>query len=802
MTAVREWTAGTTLAGRYVLVRRVGSGTTGEVWRADDLQAQQPVALKRLQVPQLPVARLEREAALATALQHPNIVRTTGIIRDGAQVCLVQEFIAGGDSRRLRGRPWQSWAQPLADIAAALEAAHVAGLVHLDLTPGNVLLEAAGPARLADFGVATAVGSSGHAPGSPYARSPAQWRGEAAVPADDLYGLGALAYEWLSGHPPYYPDIRAARVLAGPPDSAHTVGGAAATPGELLRLVDGLLSTEATQRPSLAEVRATLAACCAATLAADSPGAVEVAGRALPTVARPPAPWVPCPPAVGMAVPAEATPPFRWAPDASARPPAGPATSRWSLGRGALVALMVVAVVVAVAWQPAPAPRPMAAVVGQSTRGPAQGARLAVAAPLQVPTDPVALARMAAAKSAADDARDRYHQLRIVLEKQPVAVWGGALWVAAQAAEGEAQTAYGKLEFAAAEHHWQLGLKALQSVRAARAPALALALSTGAAALARPDSKAAVTAYGRALAIDPGQPLAAAGLRRAAVLDRVTHLLDTALIDEHAGRAAAAVAGYQQALALDPATTAARSGLARLQQAAGVATYRHTLAEAWRLLSAGQREAAKATFQRAAALQPGATEPAEGLAQVASAAQSAGLGGMRAQAEAAERGEHWAAAEALYTAALAQEPGVSFASLGRDRTGPRARLDAQLQAVLDEPAQALRPALRQMARVWLQQAAEALPPRARLQQQSLGVARLLASAERPVLLTVQSDGLTQVAVLRQQRLGTLTEATLEVLPGHQVIVGTRAGYRDVRREVEVVPDTVPAPVMVRCEERI
>ena len=409
---------------------------------------------------------------------------------------------------------------------------------------------------------------------------------------------------------------------------------------------------------------------------------------------------------------------------------------------------------------------------------------------------------MAAAKSAADEARDRYRELRTSLEKQPVAVWGGAPWVAAQAAAGEAQTAYGKLNFAAAEHAWQAGLQALQSVRAARAPALAQALREGAVALARPDAKGATAAFARALAIEPGQPLAAAGLRRAAVLDRVTHLLDTALIDEHAGRTEMATMAYRQALALDPATRSAQLGLTRLQQATGVATYRHTLAEAWRLLSAGQREAARATFQRAAALQPGATEPTEGLAQVAALARSAGLTAVRAQAEAAERGEHWAAAEALYAAALTQEPGVSFASSGRERTGPRARLDAQLQAVLDEPAQALRPALRQMARVWLQQAVEAPPPRARLQQQSLEVARLLAAAERPVLLTVQSDGLTQVAVLRQQRLGTLTEATLKVLPGRQVIVGTRAGYRDVRREVDVAPDTVPAPVMVRCEERI
>lgn len=253
MTERREWSPGTTVAGHFVLVRRLGAGSSGEVWRADDLQAQRAVALKRLQLPQFPVARLEREAALAAALNHPRLVRTEAVVRDGAQVCLVQEYVPGGDARRLRGRPWQEWVPALLEIAEALEAAHAAGLVHLDLTPGNVLLDERAGARLADFGVAVAVGSTGEAPGSAYARSPAQWRGEVAVPADDLYGLGALAYEWLTGHPPYYPDIRAARVLAGPPAVPRAAGGAS-TPLALVELVMALLRPEPAERPSLAEL--------------------------------------------------------------------------------------------------------------------------------------------------------------------------------------------------------------------------------------------------------------------------------------------------------------------------------------------------------------------------------------------------------------------------------------------------------------------------------------------------------------------------------------------------------------------
>jgi eukaryotic-like serine/threonine-protein kinase len=193
---------------------------------------------------------------------------------------------------------------------------------------------------------------------------------------------------------------------------------------------------------------------------------------------------------------------------------------------------------------------------------------------------------------------------------------------------------------------------------------------------------------------------------------------------------------------------------------------------------------------------------AEGLAQVDAGNRSAQLAGLKARAAAAEQGERWAEAQSLYEAALAAEPGVSFATAGRERAAARARLDAQLQGVVDDPAQALRPALRQMARVWLEQAAQQPLPNARLKQQSLGVARLVAAAERPVRLVIQSDGETQLTVLRVRRLGGVSEATVEVLPGKVVVVGTRPGYRDVRREIEVSPDSTPAPLVVRCEERI
>lgn len=796
MTSGAEWGPGTTVAGRYVLVRRLGTGGSGEVWCADDLQGRRAVALKRLRLPRLPAARLEREAALVGGLDHPRIVKTTGLVRDGASLCLVQDYVAGGDSRRLRGRPWHEWAPVLLAVASALEAAHAAGLVHLDLNPGNVLLDEDGNARLADFGVAAALGETGTAAGSPYARSPAQWRGAPAEPADDAYGLGALAYEWLTGHPPHYPDITAARVLAGPPPIPRSPS--LLPPAELTSLVMRLLTVERTERATLAEVRDCLSRLLAEGRV-DGPEA-QAAARAMPVLQPPPE--------VGPAGTAAGA--TGWRPPGPELFPAEGAIARpWWRSAGALLGSLGAAAAVAAVmlWKPAPLPvpklEPNAAAARPAAAGATRDAKPGTAeAKPRVPTDPAELSRMAARKSAADEYRDAYRRERDRLAKLPVAAWAEAPWQQAQGVDAKAQTLYDGLEFDQAGAAWRDGLRQLQAVAAARGPALASALSAGAAALAKPDSAAAKAAFGQALAIQPGHAGAMAGMRRAGTLDEVTHLLDRARLDEQSGRSAEAMAGYRKALALDAATGAATAGIARLQRAGAEASWRGTLAEAWQQLAAGQRDAARASFERAARLRPGAPEVAEGLAQVEAGNRSARLAGLRTRAAAAEKVERWAEAEALYREALEAEPGVSFAAEGRERAGARARLDASLQGVVDDPKQALRPALRQMARVWLEQAAQQPAPRGRLQQQALTVARLVAAAERPVTLVLESDGQTQVTVMRVKRLGVIERATVEVLPGTVVVVGTRPGYRDVRREVEVAPDGNPAPLSVRCEEKI
>ncbi|MDQ2642046.1 MAG: protein kinase [Pseudomonadota bacterium] len=249
--------AGRRLADRYVLKERLGDGGHAEVWAAADERAGgHQVALKFLHLRSctaeeaLPLLR--HEARMAQRLDHPGVLRVEEPQRDGQYVFLPIEFAPGGGALRLRGAPWRRVLPVLLQVAGVLQHAHERGVVHRDIKPGNVLFSAGGLVRVSDFGTSTQLGSAeAPAAGSPFSASPQQLRDEPATPADDVYGLGALAYELLTRYPPFYPQFDAQRVQVEDPPPPVPVHPA---PAALLDLVQAMLARDALARPSLESV--------------------------------------------------------------------------------------------------------------------------------------------------------------------------------------------------------------------------------------------------------------------------------------------------------------------------------------------------------------------------------------------------------------------------------------------------------------------------------------------------------------------------------------------------------------------
>jgi serine/threonine protein kinase len=212
------------LAGRYHLLEVLGSGATGTVWRAWDLREQRFVAVKLLRAPARPsapsgpagsaesdpVVRFVREQAVRVA--HPHVAAPTGWVADDDRVALTMELARGGSLADLaadrHGQPFGAAyvAELLDQLLDGLAAVHAAGVVHRDVKPANLLLEATGRARphlrLGDFGIAAPAGQpGGEAVGTPGYAAPEQLLGALPDPRQDLHAVGVTARRLLGRAP-------------------------------------------------------------------------------------------------------------------------------------------------------------------------------------------------------------------------------------------------------------------------------------------------------------------------------------------------------------------------------------------------------------------------------------------------------------------------------------------------------------------------------------------------------------------------------------------------------------------------
>ena len=352
------------------LLRPLGRGGMGEAWLARDAERSEEVVAKVVPAEASPekVALLRREARLVRKLAHPRIVPVYGFRSGERGSAVTQRYMAGGDAGRKRGAPPLEVARLVRDVAEALEYLHGLGVVHRDVKPSNVLLDEQGRAFLADFGIAAVAwgdeeGIVLRGGGSRSSLSPQQIAGEPAQPADDLYALGSLLFELLSGRPPFLREASDEEIRTLPPPP---VASPFPVPDALRELVASLLAKSPEDRPpSAAAAREALQAI------------EEQLGGSLPALPGPPVRLQP-PPRVSAdpVVPAELR-------DRASRLGSRPARAGLSAGQVTLLAALGVALVVAVAWLPRWA---------QAPAMPAPAAEAARPAPADPPAAPEATA--------------------------------------------------------------------------------------------------------------------------------------------------------------------------------------------------------------------------------------------------------------------------------------------------------------------------------------------------------------------------------------------------------------------------
>ena len=208
---------GKIFAGRYRIVKQIGRGGMADVYLAKDLILDgEEVAVKVLrtnyQTDPIAVARFQREARAMADLDHPHIVRITDIGEEDGQQYLAMEYVAGLDLKRYIKEHYplsnEEAVRIMGQILLAMRLAHARGIVHRDLKPQNILLTPDGTAKVTDFGIAvafaeTSLTQTNSMLGSVHYLSPEQARGSKATFQSDIYAMGIIFYEMLTGHIPY-----------------------------------------------------------------------------------------------------------------------------------------------------------------------------------------------------------------------------------------------------------------------------------------------------------------------------------------------------------------------------------------------------------------------------------------------------------------------------------------------------------------------------------------------------------------------------------------------------------------------
>ncbi|HKR34800.1 MAG TPA: protein kinase [Steroidobacteraceae bacterium] len=783
--------SGQELSARFVLVRRLGTGGSGEVWLAQDRERGCFVALKILSDDLMQdvaaIAALQRECEHVRMLDHPNVLRIDGLYRSSRHTWIAMDYASGGDLSQLRGRGHVEIVRAVAPIAAALAHAHRAGIVHRDVKPSNVLLSSDGSPRLADFGMALVMATKPAANagrGSPHSMSPQQAAGAAASTADDLYGFGAMLHELLSGYPPSYGDGKLATTTG-----KNIAVLPASVPEPLARLVAQLLAESPADRPAdMTSVERELAA----VLAAPPVPTVERVNQPTPT----PNPIRIEPP--GFRAPVQGEPLRgewqRAAPQTANADELRRQGFRRGIGAAALgLGIAGIAVVFFVLPRLVEKEQPARYVPAASS---------VPAKPEEKAKKEVDFAALARAKQDADDRRAPIEERLKKLAARAADQWGGEEFRRANEELAAGDKDYEAREYITALEHFSAIEPLLTTLEKRAGEVLAAQLKGGATALQEGRSADAKAAFVLATKIEPGNKAAEHGLKRATTLDQVLNLVATAERMEKESNPVGAVEQFRKALALDAEAPRAADGIARIEARFAADAFASTMARGYAALAKADYTGARSAFEAARRVRPNAPEIPQALKQIEQEQRTGVISAKLGVAQEHESHERWADALKEYRAVAELDSTVAAAQEGIERVTPRVALNEQLELYLTQPERLFSQPVRAAARDTLARAASITNQGPVLQKQLATLKDWITRADVPVSIALQSDNVTQVTIYRVGPLGTFAERSLELVPGSYTVVGTRPGYRDVRREINVRPGAASEPVVIRCEDRI
>jgi serine/threonine protein kinase len=802
------------LLSRFSLIRPLGEGAMGQVWLVRDLELQVDIAIKALnpRLLDLPgrIDLLKNECRNTRRLSHPNIVRVFDFHRTPRGGVISMEYIEGQDlvayRRNLQYGNYVEMLSLLQPITDALAYAHQMGLVHRDVKSSNILIDTRHTPHLTDFGIAGVFKSGSDAlditsGGSLYSMSPQQLEGIQPRPSDDIYALGVLMYELLTGSPPFYPDITADKIRTHRPPPVNRrladLQLSGAVPILLEDLIDQMLAKTAGERPAdMQTISRSLLAIDQRTTTQTVPPAAGVQGSPANRRHQPTAKTV-----IPMQV------------STSYRTKQGPEDARRHNFFKILVLVTVFAGLIAggglLLYFLSKHPLETTAVVDPQPEPQVQAEKKAAQPPQKQPealpdatgvaTDP---AQTAQQRQAAEQKLAEYTELKNELDHRGAEQWGGEAYVGIRETARQADTLLMDQAYPLATEKYSEAIAGAGALKDQAGEALERLLQEGQTALDQGDGPLAQEKFSTALMIDPANALAQKGLQRSKTIEEVMQLMATGKQHEENNRLSVALADYQAALDLDPEAETAQAGLKRVKSKIRDQEFQRLISQGLAAYHSHDYRLARTKLLKAKSFKPDSREVRDALIQVDTAIRLSQIEKFKQEALASADAEAWARALDAYLQILKIDPTIQFAIQGKQQSLQHIQIEKRIDFFLNTPGILENDKQMENAVKLLQETNAVASRGPKLSTRLDKLEKLIIDAQTPVKVVIESDSLTDIAVYRLGKLGRFAERELDLKPGTYTVVGARDGYKDIRRKIVIKAGQKPMRIVIKCTVKI
>ncbi|MEM9171425.1 MAG: protein kinase [Pseudomonadota bacterium] len=752
------------LGDRYALIQRLHLGSQSEVWLARDERSGIPVAIKLL-TPKAAkladrVAAFEEEWRIARGLNHHHTVRALARV-PGERPGYAMQYIDGTDFASLVATQPDVWLPAALVLIDTLDYWHRKGVVHGDIKPSNCLLDRRGAAYLGDFGCAQMIDTPRPVScGSDAYASAEQRDAQPAHPHDDIFAFAQTCAELLNSEP--------------------NASFGERLPADVVVVLNAARGARGT-RPSAAEIRDAFAT------AGVARGHVDLEKLSL-KLRRP---------AATIAVDVE--PPdvlphgaFERAPqDAQLTPRQG--VPLWFVVAGVVA---IIALGVAMTWLFS-AREATSPIVEQATEQQTETAAQSTSEEPATEPAPDPVARLAA-----DEKVAALLSLVDLLETRNAATWAGSAFANGIADYQAGDRAYLARDYALAQQRYASALEQLQPIADSIPQRYDSTMREADAQMLAGDAAAALAAFELGLLLKPGDDTAITGIERAKSLDELLALMSAGRIAEREGDWTVALARFEAALALNPDWQPAIDGSARMRQAISADAFSAQMSRGFAALEAGDFSRARRAFDAAASLRPGDPALEDARLQLRLAERLDRIGTLQARARQAEAQERWQTALTDYETVLSLDESLDAAREGAARVRNRQKIVNEMQAVLNNPDRLSETDALREASALLQRASDLQPRGPNLAATIDSLQGLLVRVALPIAVELRSDGLTEVTLLRVERLGQFASTEVRLRPGLYTVVGSRRGYQDVRRQFRVAWGQPGPSIYIACDRPI